>query len=58
MKISSISNLSCNRKTNFSNFNKELFKKDKQNEVLFAFIYCILHTKNNTLSKIYEYIEE
>ena len=32
-------------KTNFSNFNKELFEKDDQNEVLFTFIYFILHTK-------------
>ena len=62
MKISPISNLSyfnelsknVNRKTNFSNFNKELFEKDDKNEVL----YIVLHKKNNILSKIYEYIEE
>ena len=52
-KISPISNLSffnklstnINFKTIFSNFNKELLEKDDQNEVLFTFIYCILHTK-------------
>ena len=50
-----------NKKENFNNFNKSLFEKDEQNEVLYTFIYCILNpnniNNNNALSKIYENIE-
>ena len=50
-----------NKKENFNNFNKSLFEKDEQNEVLYTFIYCILNpnniSNNNALSKIYENIE-
>ena len=50
-----------NKKENFNNFNKNLFEKDDQNEVLYTFIYCILNPNNinstNALSKIYENLE-
>ena len=50
-----------NKKENFNNFNKNLFEKDDQNEVLYTFIYCILNPNNinstNVLSKIYENLE-
>ncbi len=63
--IDSITNLSyfkelygnINTKTPFKLFDKKLFENDKQNEVLYTFIYCLLNSRNTALSVIYDLIE-
>ena len=63
--IDSITNLSyfkelysnINTKTPFKLFDKKIFENDKQNEVLYTFIYCLLNSRNTALSVIYDLIE-
>ena len=65
-KIENITNYSyfndisnnVNKKIPFNNFNnKNIFENDETNEALYTFVYCMLNSKDNNLSKIYEYIE-
>ncbi len=64
-KIESITNLSyfkdlftnINTKMPFKDFDKKIFENDKQNEVLYTFIYCLLNSRNTELSVIHDLIE-
>ena len=64
-KIDSIMNLSyykvlfedINTKKPFKDFDKTIFENDKQNEVLYTFIYCLLNSRNSSLDTIHELIE-
>ena len=64
-RIESISNLSyykelyndINAKKPFKDFNKSIFENDKQNEVLYTFIYCLLNYRNSSLNTIHDLIE-
>ena len=64
-RIESISNLSyykelyndINAKKPFKDFNKSIFENDKQNEVLYTFIYCLLNSRNSSLNTIHDLIE-
>ena len=64
-KIENVANNTCfneisnnvNEKLPFNNFNKNIFENDVQNEALYTFVYCMLNSKDNSLGKIYEYVE-
>ena len=64
-KIESITYLSyykelfndINIKKQFKDFNKSIFENDKQNEVLYTFIYCLLNSRNSSLNTIHDLIE-
>jgi hypothetical protein len=64
-KIESITHLSyykelfndINIKKQFKDFNKSIFENDKQNEVLYTFIYCLLNSRNSSLNTIHDLIE-
>jgi uncharacterized protein YdcH (DUF465 family) len=64
-KIDSIMNLSyykvlfedINTKKPIKDFDKTIFENDKQNEVLYTFIYCILNSRNNSLNTLYDLID-
>jgi uncharacterized protein YdcH (DUF465 family) len=46
-----------NVKKSFNYFDKTIFENDKQNEVLYTFIYCILNSRNNSLNTLYDLID-
>ena len=64
-KIESITHLSyykelyndINIKKEFKDFNKSIFENDKQNEVLYTFIYCLLNSRNSSLKTIHDLID-
>jgi hypothetical protein len=63
--IDSITNLSyykqlythINSKKPFKDFDKTIFENDNQNETLYTFIYCLLNSRNTSLSSIHDLIE-
>ena len=63
--IDSITNLSyykqlytnINSKKSFKDFDKTIFENDNQNETLYTFIYCLLNSRNTSLSSIHDLIE-
>ena len=46
-----------NSKKPFKDFDKTIFENDKQNEVLYTFIYCLLNSRNSSLNTIYDLID-
>ena len=46
-----------NSKKPFKEFDKTIFENDNQNETLYTFIYCLLNSRNTSLSSIHDLIE-
>ena len=46
-----------NNKKPFKDFDKTTFENDKQNEVLYTFIYCLLNSRNTSLNTIHDLID-
>ena len=46
-----------NTKNPFSDFDKSMFQNDKQNEVLYTFIYCLLNSRNTSLNTLHDLID-